>query len=86
MSNLGQVYDARWLIDSAIYYQKLALQAREESHDLRGKGYTLQQLAKVYLRAGMFEAAEVELNKSVKLLDSLQITDELARAMVLRVG
>ncbi len=83
-SNLGQVYDARLMIDSAIYYQKLALQAREESHDLGGKGYTLQQLAKVYLRAGMFDAAEVELNKSVKLLDSLQITDELARAMVLR--
>lgn len=83
-SNLGQVYDARWMIDSAIYYQQLALQAREESHDLGGKGYTLQQLAKVYLRAGMFVAAEVELNKSVQLLDSLQITDELARAMVLR--
>ncbi len=71
LNNLAIIFEHTGPLDSAIYYQQLALEYAITSKDAFSIGLSLSNLGNDYAMLGDYAMAELMLNKALKIRDSL---------------
>ena len=76
--NIGMVYISLKNFDEALSYCYKALEIDQKNHDARGVSISHLSLGEAYNKLNVLDTAEYHLRKSVFIMDSLGLKDELA--------